>query len=338
MKIYYPGKAYLKVANAGAKPKADIEAILQSLGARPLGFESRYTGSSFFCKVFNRLSGVWGRLTVPRGGYAVIQFPIVDYDLPLVRRLIARGVKIVFFVHDIDSLRGKPNPFEALFAEAEAIIVHTPAMKRWVEQYTKARLTILDVFDYISHVLALPAPREYAAPFSIVFAGNLQKAPFLEKLDFDPAVIRLKLFGVNPSQALLARPYVDYKGSCLPDEIPARICGYDFGLVWDGTSPDGCDGDFGTYLRYNSPFKFSSYMAAGVPAIVWSGMGIAPYVSEKGLGIVIDSLRDLPAVLEGITPARYADLRRRVAAEQKAVLSGDHYRRALARALELDRR
>ncbi|UXZ08780.1 hypothetical protein F1B95_08005 [Clostridium perfringens] len=59
-----------------------------------------------------------------------------------------------------------------------------------------------------------------------------------------------------------------YKKSLSPKEIVEKIEG-DFGLIWDGTSINICDGSFGEYTKFNTPHKLSMYIASEIPVIVW---------------------------------------------------------------------
>lgn len=93
----------------------------------------------------------------------------------------------------------------------------------------------------------------------------------------------------------MAGPQYIYNGSFDPDELIEHINGT-YGLVWDGNSGYDCTGNYGCYLRYNNPHKASLYIAAGLPIVVWSKSALAELVKEKGLGVCIDSLRELSAL------------------------------------------
>ena len=53
-----------------------------------------------------------------------------------------------------------------------------------------------------------------------------------------------------------------------------------FGLVWDGTSLDGCNGRYGEYLKFNNPHKTSLYLSCGIPVIIWKEAALADFVEE----------------------------------------------------------
>ncbi|MBT8943652.1 galactofuranosyltransferase, partial [Lactobacillus delbrueckii subsp. bulgaricus] len=78
-----------------------------------------------------------------------------------------------------------------------------------------------------------------------------------------------------------------------------------FGLIWYGSSIETCDGAFGNYLRYNDPHKLSLYLASALPVIIWSQAAEASFIIDNNLGLTIDSLNDLPKVLNKVTKEEY---------------------------------
>lgn len=80
-------------------------------------------------------------------------------------------------------------------------------------------------------------------------------------------------------------------------------------MVWDGASVDECTGDWGEYLKINNPHKTSFYLRAGIPVIVWNKAAMAPFVKENGIGLCVDSLRDIDRELAGLTPEAYGRMR-----------------------------
>ena len=115
-----------------------------------------------------------------------------------------------------------------------------------------------------------------------------------------------------------------------PDDFIAGAEGA-WGLVWDGDSLDGCTGDWGGYLRVNTPHKSAFYLRAGLPLIVWSRSAIAPIVRERGLGLCVESLRDLPQALAAVTPEQYAAMRSAALAAGAEAAAGANLRALLAR-------
>ena len=95
-----------------------------------------------------------------------------------------------------------------------------------------------------------------------------------------------------------------HKGRYRAEELLAAMEGA-YGLVWDGDNLDTCSGSYGNYERYNNPHKLSLYLAAGKPVVVWRHAAISEFVKENHIGIMVDSLYDLPKMLEDISEKEY---------------------------------
>lgn len=66
--------------------------------------------------------------------------------------------------------------------------------------------------------------------------------------------------------------------------MPYRLCGK-FGMVWDETKSDTCDG---RWEKYNNPYKLLLYICAGMPMVVWDKSTIADFVNEENIGIALE--------------------------------------------------
>lgn len=212
----------------------------------------------------------------------------------------AGGNRVIVLIHDLNELRGGHLEAPYVLEGADLFIAHTSRMAQWLrERFPGKPVVELGVFDFLSSSdpVAMPARRmDASAPVKIVFAGNLRKAFFLKHIR-PMAGVEFHVYGNRVPEIESWSESVVYEGSLTPDELQLRLPDYDYGLVWDGDSLECCTGEMGNYLRYNSPFKTSSYLAAGLPVIYWNEMGIAPFMRENGLGIGVDSLADLPAEL-----------------------------------------
>ena len=115
------------------------------------------------------------------------------------------------------------------------------------------------------------------------------------------------------------------------NQLIATASGH-FGLVWDGDSLDACSGDMGEYLRYNNPHKTSLYIRCHLPIIIWKQAALAPFVSQRGIGLCVDSLREIGSALNALTPERYAEMRHRVEELSLQLSQGHFFREALGKA------
>ena len=335
--LYYLAQTFPVTFNAGAKPTDDFEAVLERNGARNIGRRKRSFPTHGEAVAYSRWSRLAALTRMPWHSVMVLQYP----EQPSLRLLHAlarmKGNKVVYLVHDINTLRQNPrrNYYREL-RQADAVIVHTEAMARWLrEEHGVTSTIVLGIFDYLQEQL----PPRHVAPYHerprrVAFAGNLVKSAFLEKLPFGTdSDIELVLYGKDPTDAMREHPAVDYKGACQPHELPERIAGCHFGLVWDGIDTDCCSGNYGNYLRYNAPYKLSSYVAAGLPIVVWSQMAIASFVEREGIGVAVDSLADLPARLDSLSADDYARMRANVERVQQQISHGHYYTEALKEAL-----
>ena len=162
----------------------------------------------------------------------------------------------------------------------------------------------------------------------IVFAGNLAKSAFLNQLSGSDLRVKFHLYGPGISDDVKENMMVDYKGSYPPEEIPYRLEG-SFGLIWDGTLLNTCDGSFGQYMRYNNPHKLSLYVSAGLPVIVWKQAAIADFVEKNHIGFAVESLYDIQHILQHLSNENYAVFLENVQRLQRQVTVGDFTTRAL---------
>ena len=201
------------------------------------------------------------------------------------------------------------------------------------ESGLKTPIVDLGIWDYlIEENLAASLERGMG---EVAFAGNLAKAPFISQLA-QVAGVKFLLYGEGAADldAALKPACVEWRGAFSTDEVPAKIAG-GWGLVWDGDSVDTCGGVYGEYLKYNTPHKTSLYIVAERPVIVWREAAVAGYILQKGLGIAVESLRELPTALAGVTGEEYSQMLTNVREEKKRLTAGKNLEEAVEKALKL---
>lgn len=320
MKKYCVVERNFKENHAGSKARNDVADILMGMQFQPL-----YVHHSEEKGVIDKLCKVlvtakdWRKIscTTEKNALLFIQYPLAMYPkvsmaaLPFIRKMKKKGVKIVLLIHDLESLRGNVQKSEALFLElADEIIAHNPVMISYLKKngYDKVRIHSLGIFDYLMDEEKLPAAGEKR---DILIAGNLrkEKAGYLYHLTETEGNLKFHLFGPNYS-GVQNKEKVIYHGQFSPEELPVHLKG-GFGLVWDGESLDCCSGSFGEYMKYNNPHKVSLYLASGIPVIIWKKAALAGWIEKHGLGLVIESLTELPNRLEKLTDQEYLLMRDR---------------------------
>ena len=70
--------------------------------------------------------------------------------------------------------------------------------------------------------------------------------------------------------------------------------------------------------------KFSLYIAAGLPVIVWSKAAIAEVVRKNNIGIVVDNLYKLSDVLKKISDEEYLMMCKNVKKIREKVIAGEN--------------
>ncbi len=306
---------------AGIKARDDAEKIMEMNGAEVLEIKEFYKiKKNLFEKFWLHVKNVriWKKLitSVENDGAIFLQAPLIYHTIfikNIIKKLKKKNVKTMLLIHDLETLRlvcrddvgnFKKTMYRLeegnLLKTCDNIIAHNPSM---VEQLVKAgvnreKIVSLGIFDYLlddSHELPTP---EYGEP--IIIAGNLRphKAAYAYSL---PDKSAYNLYGLDYTGK---GDNIHYFGAFPSDELPFVMHG-SFGLVWDGESVETCSGAYGQYLKINNPHKTSLYLACGIPVIIWSQAALAPFILENNVGIVVDSLNDIPEV----SPEDYAVMR-----------------------------
>lgn len=308
--------------HAGSKARNDVADILTKNGWIPLSVHhSEEKGNWDKIKMLYFTWNDWRKVTnqVPEGSELLIQYPLAMYPkvstvaIPFLQKLKKRNVKLIFLIHDLDSLRGVYTNREQEFLEtADVIIAHNPVMVEYLKKngYEQKEIRSLDIFDYLIPDytgMSIPGKKN-----QIVIAGNLkrEKAGYAYQLENIPGEIEFCLYGPNYTGVANGKN-VTYCGQFSPDELPEKLKG-GFGLVWDGIDTESCSGIFGEYLKYNNPHKASLYLASALPVIVWKQSAISRFVVQNNLGIAVESLSEISEELDKIREEDYENMRKNV--------------------------
>lgn len=334
--------------NAAGKPRTDTIATVCEMGGKLIEFRPLPLTSTK-CKLGEKIIWCINILNLWRQNFIkcrnihnsliFLQYPLVSCPpkmaLYILNKLYDNGNKLLFIIHDLDSFRHyKSRDTEKSFLRfATAAIVHSPEMAKSLQEILdKQTYSVpLEYFDYRSSICI--EPRKDMRKVSLIFAGNLSKAPFLKHLSELPldGGFQINLYGML-SSLIHENQYVHYKGKFDANDF-SSIEG-NWGLVWDGESIDTCSGNFGKYLRINAPFKFSLYLAANCPVVVWRQSAMAQYVEQQHLGICVDSIKDIPNVISNLSDSELKGIKESVAKASVEVRSGAKLKCALQKILE----
>lgn len=331
----YLARDYKGTLSAGNKARTDIEAIMTRMDFHNLGL--RQSVSKGGMKHFLRnLAGVLKECAmIHRGDVIVVQYPLKKYFSFVCRIAHARGAKVVALIHDLGSFRRKALTEEQeikRLSNADVVIAHNASMRKWLEEHgCTARVTELGIFDFLSP--ARPqAVQPLAEGYRVVYAGNLQRRKNSFLYTIIPSKWSMILYGNGFEAAEAAgNKNIDYRGFASPADLISNAGG-DFGLVWDGDSAETCSGNYGEYLRLNNPHKTSLYIRCGLPVIIWKEAALAPFITQNGLGIAVDSLEQLNSVLPSISEEQYKQMRQNVLAMAERLAAGKFAEAAIGNA------
>ena len=239
--------------------------------------------------------------------------------------------KIALLIHDVVGLRTenseKIRKEVSSFNDMDYVISHNDHMTKALKEHGgKDNYLTLGPFDYLYSGDAVNAA--LSDGYRVVIAGNLsvEKCKYIYDLNSINGV-DFNLYGINYSGE--SNAHVTYKGQFPPEELIRNLEGH-FGLVWDGDSIETCSGGYGNYLKYNNPHKFSLYIAAGIPLIVWSESALSDYVRSKNIGICVCSLKELESTLSSLSPEEYHKMRANTMILRNEIITGGHLRAVIS--------
>lgn len=342
-------------SKASGKARLDIERVFHRLGFTPFGelsYEDSYKKIQKLRHIREFVIAEHRWMNIVKGmqknDVLIIQHPMAS-SITVYRAIKAlkkKGTRIVLIIHDLYSLREKQNlnnPYYrlrdfSLLSICDVVISHNTHMTDVLVSHgiNKDKIIDLELFDYIY-------PSEVNRTFtdadkhSVVIAGNLdrQKAAYLYELGELLDETNLYLYGRNfDESAITKNGRTIYEGELLADELPRKMHS-GFGLVWDGTSIDECNGNTGEYLKINNPHKTSCNLASGLPLVVWSKSAMADVVKKYGIGICVDSLRDLESSLRDMSDEQFNQIMANVGKISEKVRVGYFTETAITKALTL---
>ncbi len=341
-RLCYISRNYYNLTSAGNKAKTDYEHILQSMGAVNLGLPCRVGNNRIAAFFYNLASIIMFALRVKKNDIVVLQYPVKKYFSFICNIAHLRGAQTISLIHDLGCFRRKKLTVKQELQRLEHtdyVIATNEAMKVWLLQHGfKKPMGVLGFHDYLSPVPVAQNSCVIPGKWNIVYAGslNLRKNAFILKMKELDKGFNFHLYGnMTDYNAIAEDKNIIWHGFVTADRFIAQVKG-DFGLVWDGDSIEECRGDFGSYLRYNTPHKASFYLRAGLPLIVWKQSAIAQLVKKEGAGIAIDSLNELSSLLSQLTPEEYADMKKNAQRLSVAINNGEYLKNAIGASKTID--
>ncbi|MGI6232925.1 MAG: galactofuranosyltransferase [Prevotella sp.] len=342
-RLCYISRNYRNKTSSGNKAKTDNEATLREMGAVNLGLPTTYYKSKVLTFLLDLFGIVHFVFAVRPDDIILLQYPVKKYFSFVCNVAHLRHAHIIALIHDLGSMRRKRLTVRkeiSRLMHADCVIASNGTMRDWLErQGYSHKLGNLQLFDYRSVGKApIKELTQKPDPFRIVYAGALarRKNTFLMKMETSAEHYQLIICGNrNGLPGLKESEHLKLHGFMSPEDFITSMQG-DFGLVWDGDSLDECTGDFGEYLRWNSPHKASFYLRAGLPLIVWSQSALAKIVKQEGVGICINHIGDLNDILPQLTLEEINSMKRNVARVSERLSHGDYFKDALKSSIQTE--
>ena len=314
-RLCYISRNYYNLTSAGNKAKTDNEDTLVEMGAINLGLPRTIRNSKILAFFLDLIGIIRACILLQKDDVLFLQYPVKKYFSCLCHVAHLKGAKTVSLIHDLGSFRRKKLTIQKeinRLSNSDYIIASNEKMKGWLEEYGLQKpVGALGLFDYRSESKCSEEATE-REQVKVVYAGalSMKKNSFLIELSKTLSHWQLLVCGNKEGlQGLQNNPQITYQGF-VPSEEFIKHIDADFGLVWDGNSLDGCSGEYGQYLKWNSPHKVSFYLRAGLPLIIWKEAAVAPIIEEAGAGITIRSLEELDDKLANLTPEQKKEMKK----------------------------
>ena len=333
-RLCYISRNYYNLTSAGNKAKTDNEDTLVEMGAINLGLPRSIRNSKILAFFLDLIGIIRACILLQKDDVLFLQYPVKKYFSFLCHVAHLKGARTVSLIHDLGSFRRKKLTIQKeinRLSNSDYIIASNEKMKGWLEEHGLQKpVGALGLFDYRSESKCSEEVTE-REQVKVVYAGalSMKKNSFLVDLSQTLSHWQLLVCGNKEGlQGLQENPQITYQGF-VPSEEFIKHIDADFGLVWDGDSLAGCSGEYGQYLKWNSPHKVSFYLRAGLPLIIWKEAAVAPIIEEAGAGITIRSLEELDDRLKALTLEDYQKMKANTVIMAKRLNEGYFLHQAL---------
>ena len=338
-RICYISRNYYNLTSAGNKAKTDNEDTLAEMGAANLGLHRTVNNSKILAFFLDLAGIVRACILLQKDDVLFLQYPVKKYFSFLCNIARLKGAKTISLIHDLGSFRRKKLTVEkeiSRLSHSDYIIASNDNMASWLKEHgLKKPVGALGLFDYRSAAYCQKAATKRANP-RVVYAGalSMKKNSFLVELSKTLKHWDLLVCGNKEGlKGLQDNARIAYQGF-VPSEEYIKGIDADFGLVWDGDSLDTCSGEYGNYLRWNSPHKVSFNLRAALPVIIWKEAAMASVIEEEGVGITICSLKELDNILSHLSQEDYSKMKQNAQKMAEKLNQGYFLRKAIHAAIE----
>lgn len=277
-----------------------ITDIAKTMGYKEISIEAYSVREDTQEEKLKRIEGILA--PVSNDSMAIAQMPSwngIAFDQYFLESLRKRVDKLVVFVHDFVPLMFANNAY--LFDQyleaynlADLVILPSQKMKEiLIEHGFTQPVLIQNVWD---HVTTLNLTNQPCLERKLNFLGNMTRFPFVKDWESD---LRLEVYSNGQAEA---KGNMRVMGWQPEDQVLRALNQGGFGLVWSENIENQYERE---YSEMNVSFKFSTYLAAGLPLIVNKGIAKEDFVTKYNLGVAVDNLQQVVDYVNSVTEQEY---------------------------------
>lgn len=287
------------------KKQNRVADIARELNYKELGIYNYDVNSDSPEMLSARLDGIIA--SVGYGDIVIFQYPTwnhISFDEAFIRRLsFYRGLKKIIFVHDIPALMFESNRYLldrqiTFLNQADLVILPSQRMADFLHMKGLAvkKTVIQKMWDFPVSVDTTVRPKFRKV---INFAGNPDswKFSFVKDWNYDSVELKVTVDTGDWAQG----KNIGFLGWFNEDTFLVNALRHvgGFGLLWSDNSY-WCE-----YMKLNTNYKLSAYLASGIPVIVNSNMAEKDTIICKNLGLTVDSLDEAVSKVKNMNEEEY---------------------------------
>ena len=279
-----------------------------------------------------RFDGIIASLSA--GDTVIFQSPswiAVEWDQALIDHIsIYPNIRKIIFIHDVVPLMFDVNRYLLsknidYYNKVDVLIVPSKKMYDFLRKngLNEVPYVVQHFWDHPCHINHFITPQNNKI---INFAGNANEKKFDFVKKWHSSSLKLQVFS-RPKKAFDNQNLVFTGWENDPILLENLRKSGGFGLVWSE------DSYWREYMKLNTSYKMSTYLAAGIPLIVNSDTPEAETINRKKIGIIANSLDEIQTKVMQITDEEYSELVNNVENFAKLIRNGYFTKKALTNAI-----
>lgn len=277
----------------------------QQLGFVEMGIYRYNVESDSLDKLSGRLDGIIAGLSFD--DIVILQSPTwngAKFEHLLLDRIQAyKNVKVIVFIHDvvpwmIASAKDELVNYINLYNRCDLVISPNQKMTNRLRKYgLKVKKVIHQ--EFWDHPVAIDSTKLPPFTKNVAFIGLGGKDELIRNWNSN----QVKLILTDDTHPNAQGRNIEFIGYQYDYNLIGRLrCTGGFGLLWNALPI------WREYMQYNTSYKLSTYLAAGLPIITAPTIAQRELIETKKLGIIANSLTDAVSQIENLTAEEYGEM------------------------------